>query len=99
MEGHGEMIGMASREQINELGTLPVAEAEVTFLQLMIRHHQGGVIMAQEALRQTSRPEVVRLAEAIVNGQQSEIDYMQGLLKQRGAALPDPVEPMDMSAH
>lgn len=93
------MMGMASREQVDELQTLPVAEAEVAFLQLMIRHHQGGVMMAQEALRQTVRPEVVRLAEAIANGQQSEIEYMQGLLKQRGAAIPDPLEPMDMPAH
>lgn len=93
------MMGMANREQVNELRTLPVPETEVSFLQLMIRHHQGGVMMAQEALRQTSRPEVVRLAEAISNGQQSEIEYMQGLLKQRGADLPDPLEPMDMSAH
>lgn len=96
MGGQAEMMGMANREQVNELQTLPVAEAEVAFLQLMIRHHQGGVMMAQEALRQTNRPEVVRLATAIVNGQQSEIDYMEDLLKQRGAAPPEPVEPVGM---
>ena len=99
MGGHSGMMGMASQEQVNELQTLPVAEAETAFLQLMIRHHQGGVIMAQEALRQSDRPEVVRLATAIVNGQQSEIDYMQGLLEQREAALPEPLEPMPMESH
>lgn len=96
MDGQAEMMGMASREQVNELQTLPIAEAEVAFLQLMIRHHQGGVMMAQEALRQSNRPEVVRLATAIVNGQQSEISYMEDLLKQRGAAPLQPVEPMGM---
>lgn len=96
MGGQAEMMGMANREQINELQTLPVPEAEVSFLQLMIRHHEGGVMMAQEALRQTKRPEVVRLATAIVNGQQSEIEYMQDLLEKRGAAPPKPVEPMQM---
>lgn len=96
MGGQAEMMGMASREQVNELQTLPVAEAEVAFLQLMIRHHQGGVMMAQEALRQTHRSEVVRLATAIVNGQQSEIEYMQDMLEQRGAPSPAPLEMKEM---
>lgn len=96
MGGQAEMMGMASRGQVNELQTLPVPETEVSFLQLMIRHHQGGVMMAQEALSQTNRPEVVRLATAILNGQQSEIEYMQGLLEKRGAAPPEPLEPMQM---
>lgn len=85
MNGMGEMMGMATQAQINELKALPVPAAEVAFLNLMIRHHQGGVAMAEEALKQTRRPEVVRMARAIVNAQQSEIAYMQELLKQRGA--------------
>lgn len=94
---HGEMMGMATPEQLNQLKNLPVAEAEVTFLQLMIRHHQGGVIMAQEALAQTNRPEVVRLATAIVEAQESEIDYMQRLLEQRDAAPLPALTPMENS--
>jgi uncharacterized protein (DUF305 family) len=97
MSGMGEMMGMATRKQINELQTLAVSNAEVSFLQLMIRHHQGGVIMAQAALRQTNRPEVVRLATAIVAGQQSEIDYMTDLLARRGAEPLPPLEPMPMN--
>ena len=85
MNGMGEMMGMATQAQINELKSLPVPAAEVAFLNLMIRHHQGGVAMAEEALKQTRRPEVVRMARAIVGAQQSEITYMQDLLKQRGA--------------
>lgn len=63
----------------------------------MIRHHQGGVFMAQEALRRTNRPEVVRLATAIVAGQQSEIDYMTDLLARRNAKPLPPLEPMNHS--
>jgi uncharacterized protein (DUF305 family) len=91
MAGHAEMMGMATPEQLNQLKSLAVTEAETTFLQLMIRHHQGGVTMAQEALQQTDRPEVVRMAAAIVEAQESEIAYMQELLQDRGAApLPPP---------
>ena len=98
MDGQGEMMGMATQEQVNQLATRPVPAAELSFLQLMIRHHQGGIALAQEALKRTSRPEVVRLARAIVQGQQSEITYMEALLKQRGAPAPTPLEPMQMDS-
>jgi uncharacterized protein (DUF305 family) len=92
----GGMPGMATQQEINELQTLPVDEMETSFLQLMIRHHEGGVAMAREALGQTKLPVVTRLAQAIVQGQQSEIAYMQELLKRRGIQPPAPAEPMNM---
>jgi uncharacterized protein (DUF305 family) len=97
MQGMGEAMGMATRAEINELETLPVDEAEVKFLQLMIRHHQGGVMTAESLLQQSQRPEVRTLATAIVNGQNSEIEYMTGLLEERGAEPLQPLAPMDHS--
>lgn len=94
MGGQGEMMGMASYDDILQLQTLPPTDLEIRFLQLMIRHHQGGVMMAQAALQQTDRPEVVRLATSIVNSQQSEIKAMRDILQSRGAPLPEPVMPM-----
>lgn len=85
MGGHGDLMGMASAEDVERLKTLPPTEAETLFLQLMIPHHQGGVAMARSVLPGTQRPEVTRLATAIINGQQSEIDYMKALLAKRGA--------------
>lgn len=95
MNGHGEHMGMATAEQIDSLRTLPVAQAEERFLQLMIRHHQGALLMAEDVLAATSRPEVVRLATAIKDGQGSEIRFMEKRLNERGAALPEPLAPMD----
>ena len=85
MSGHGQHMGMATAAQVGELRTLPVAEAEVSFLRLMTTHHHGAITMVREALDQARQPEVVRLATAIANGQQSEIAYMQELLGRRGA--------------
>lgn len=96
MDGQGLMMGMATPEQMDALHTLPLPALDVSFLQLMIRHHQGGVIMAQQALTHTQRREVVRLASAMAQAQQGEIDYMEQLLTERGAASPEPVMPMDM---
>jgi len=95
MAGQAGMMGMATQQAVNALQTLPLAEAEVLFLQLMIRHHQGGVAMAEAALAQTRRPEVVRLATAIVQSQQGEITYMTQLLAQRGATPLPPLAPME----
>ena len=63
-----------------------MAEAEISFLELMIRHHEGGVVMAQAVLEETNHAAVERLATAILAAQQSEIEYMERLLAQRGVA-------------
>jgi uncharacterized protein (DUF305 family) len=81
----GRMPGMATRPQVTALGTLPIAEAEVSFLQLMIAHHLAGVEMAQAILARTSRPDVIQLATSIINGQQAEISVMTEMLAKRGA--------------
>lgn len=86
MQGPMGRMGMASQEDVNALRTLPVAETETSFLKLMILHHQGGVMMAQEALASSLRPEVQRLATSIIESQQSEIDFMQQLLAERGVS-------------
>ncbi|MCU1365529.1 MAG: hypothetical protein JWL72_1560 [Ilumatobacteraceae bacterium] len=81
----GLMPGMATRPQVTALGTLPIAQAEISFLQLMIAHHTAGVEMAQAALARTNRPDVIRLATSIINGQQAEITVMTDMLAKRGA--------------
>ena len=45
----GSMPGMATQEQLALLESLPQAEADILFLQLMIVHHRGGVMMARGA--------------------------------------------------
>lgn len=91
----GRMPGMAAPEEIQQLRNLPVDQAEVLFLQLMIRHHQGGVEMAEAVLDRSDQDEVVFLANRIVVSQQSEIDAMNDMLVARGQQpITDPL-PMD----
>lgn len=77
------MPGMATNDEIRQLDSLPVDEAEVLFLTLMIRHHQGGVAMAEAILAASTRDDVRRIANSIVVGQRSEIDAMQSMLDAR----------------
>jgi uncharacterized protein (DUF305 family) len=80
----GLMPGMATPEQVESLRTLPVDEAEVLFLQLMIRHHQGGVEMAQGYLDRGDQENVTAFAENVVFIQDSEITNMNQMLEARG---------------
>ncbi|MGR6921812.1 DUF305 domain-containing protein [[Actinomadura] parvosata] len=81
----GSMPGMASPDELAKLKQAQGTQAEVLFLQLMIRHHEGGVQMAEGLLKLSTRSEVVSMAQKIVDGQSGEIKLMTELLKQRGA--------------
>jgi uncharacterized protein (DUF305 family) len=80
----GLMPGMATQEEIEQLRTLPLPEAEVLFCRLMIRHHASGIEMAQAALERVDDSETRQLAEAIVSGQFTEIQALQNDLDERG---------------
>lgn len=80
----GRMPGMASPEEIAQLGELPPNEADAEFLRLMIPHHQAGIEMAEELLERSERGAVRRLAQAIATSQEAEIELMQGMLMDRG---------------
>lgn len=76
------MPGMATTQEMNELRGLSDEDAEKLFLELMIRHHQGGVMMAQGVVDRSDKQDVVRLAQTMVDGQQTEVEYMEDLLVQ-----------------
>lgn len=82
--GQPAMPGMATDEQIARLSAADDVDAERVFLELMIRHHEGGVQMAEAAVGETDRAEVQRLAEAIITSQTAEITVLQDLLEARG---------------
>nr|MDT0665132.1 DUF305 domain-containing protein [Micromonospora sp. DSM 115978] len=76
--GHGErtaegsgsqavtLPGLATQAELTELASASGRDADVLFLQLMIRHHVGGVQMAQEAALTATEPDVRALARAMV---------------------------------
>lgn len=94
----GRMPGMASPEEINRLRNAPPDEADKLFLELMIPHHQAAVPMAEAVLERTDRPEVERLADAIVASQRGEIEIMREMLQNRGEEPPE-TAPSHMSKH
>jgi uncharacterized protein (DUF305 family) len=47
------------------------------FLSEMIVHHQGAVDMAEQVLKVSKRPELIKLANDIISAQNKEIEMMQ----------------------
>lgn len=89
---HARMMGMASPAELNGLRTLPVREAELSFLNLMTRHHEGALVMVKDVMKPGLHPEVQRLASQIRVTQQGEIRTMQQLALRLGGTSPAPVQ-------
>jgi uncharacterized protein (DUF305 family) len=58
------------------------ANYDLRFLDSMIPHHQGALVMSQEVLKKSKRPELIKLAKNIIIAQKKEITQMQKWRKQ-----------------
>lgn len=89
--GSALMPGMATEEELTNLRSLEGTAFDVEFLRLMIRHHQGGLKMAQYAAAHGETDVVRTLARSIADSQTAETDLMTGMLAARGGTpLPAP---------
>ncbi|MEW2508598.1 DUF305 domain-containing protein [Streptomyces sp. NPDC046870] len=79
------MPGMATNTELKKLGSLSGKQAEIFYLQLMTDHHEGGIHMAEGCVAKCTVGVEKRLAQGMVDAQQSEIELMAGMLKERGA--------------
>ncbi|WP_068819722.1 DUF305 domain-containing protein [Phormidesmis priestleyi] len=50
---------------------------DLRFLNAMIPHHEGAIVMAKDTLQKSKRPEIKQLAQEIATSQQTEIDQMK----------------------
>ena len=58
-------------------GMMQVVEFDLMFIDMMIQHHQAAVAMAQVALDRAEHPELMQLAQTIIDTQQAEIDQLR----------------------
>jgi uncharacterized protein (DUF305 family) len=85
------MPGMATASEIATLQSLSGVESDIYFLQLMVRHHQGGAPMMTYAAEYATNPVVRNFASKMADAQTSEISVMTQMLAERGAQpLPAP---------
>lgn len=74
------MDGMMSAAEMDTLGTMTAADFDKMWMEMMIRHHEGAIAMAQTVRAAGSSPDVLVLAGRVIAAQQAEIVEMQIVL-------------------
>lgn len=77
-------MGMASDAEISALEDATGQEADCLFLELMIRHHEGAIPMAEALLELGTDPRALQVAQNITDGQTAEIDAMESMQARLG---------------
>jgi uncharacterized protein (DUF305 family) len=79
------MPGMATQDELDALRRATGTQLDVMFLQLMLRHHDGGMPMLEDAAGHAVLPAVRNLANQMAYHQAEETATLLQLLAARGA--------------
>lgn len=85
--GHAGMPGMLTAEELRRLVAARGPEFERLFLELMIRHHEGALVMVAELFGSPGggqNSDIYRFASDVDADQRMEIDRMRALLRASG---------------
>ena len=90
MSGHSgpmdKMPGMATSQELSALRQAQGPAFDVMFLQLMLRHHQGGAGMLQYGGEHADIPTVRNMASSMLQVQDKESAQITQMLTERGAS-------------
>ena len=88
--GSLERMGAAQIQAMQMMGSTPTRDNRVTwFLEGMIAHHGGALVMAHDALKKSSNPTIQRLARQIIVAQRREILELRRMLRHDGLDKPE----------
>jgi len=77
MKDHMKMMNQMMVKHLNEGD-----DYDKRFLDSMILHHQGGVLMAEDALKKATHEEIKQMSQKMIDQQKKEIQQMKDLKKQ-----------------
>jgi len=80
MAGH-DMAGMMSTTEMAGLAKLTGTQFDRSWAEMMIKHHQGAIEMANTVKKSGNNGEVRKLADQVVATQTAEITELQALAK------------------
>lgn len=72
-----EAMGMATPAELEDLSSARGTAADVLFLQLMIKHHQGAINMLLDVITNGSDPQMQEWALDMLSVQTVQVDMMQ----------------------
>ena len=80
VDGDGELMHMMDEMMLIGRGQTGDAYEEA-WLRGMVVHHIGAIKMSENLLEQTDRPELIELANNIIESQSAEVDQMKDWLQ------------------
>jgi uncharacterized protein (DUF305 family) len=85
-----ERMSAVHIQAMQMMGSTPTRENRVTwFLEGMLAHHGGALVMAHDALKKSNNPTIRRLARAIIVAQRREIIELRRMLRHEGLNKPE----------
>jgi uncharacterized protein (DUF305 family) len=72
----GQMPGIASESELDELARSDGSDADELFVELMSKHHLGGIEMAEFEIENGEYAEAIAMARAMASAQTAEIGEM-----------------------
>ena len=88
----GEAATELSADEAIKIADTSYSPADVQFMTDMIPHHHQALQMAELVADRTNTQELLDIAGRINASQADEIEFMQGWLRDRGEAVPNPSE-------
>ena len=79
--GEGYVADSSYQPMMRDLSQLSGAALDQRFLEDMIPHHMGAIMMAQSVRPYITHQEITDMADAIMTTQTAEIEVMRGLLR------------------
>ncbi|MEG3929273.1 DUF305 domain-containing protein [Microcoleus sp. D3_18a_C4] len=77
----GRMMAMTPEQMHHMMMSMDLGAADdqfdLRFINAMIPHHEGALVMAQDALKKSKRPEMKKLSQEILTSQKQEIEQMK----------------------
>jgi len=77
----GHMMAMTPEQMQSMMMSMDLGAADdqfdLRFINAMIPHHEGALVMAEDALKKSKRPEIKKLSQEIVTSQKQEIEQMK----------------------
>jgi len=86
MEMHHAMHAMCEKMDGMHMSN----DANQDFVKLMIPHHQNAVHMANAYLKEGTDPQLVEMAQKIIEARKKEIEDLQTWLESQGSAVQNP---------
>jgi uncharacterized protein (DUF305 family) len=93
---HGQMdhgsMGMGTKSMTRQMVTENGKYSDKAFIDAMVPHHQGAIVMARVALENAEHEEIRELSRNIVSTQQAEIGELKAIKKEEFGTSNVPME-------